>query len=106
MQNTDPRQVPDDNCVETDGLPVLGDGQAPQDGVDHVIQVGGSRSILFRAAKEVWSSASYDDQLRLAVFQACINHGLVRVGTMFTAETQELNTPQECAHCNSVGLAG
>ncbi|KAL0036742.1 hypothetical protein WJX79_008168 [Trebouxia sp. C0005] len=43
-----------------------------------VRQVSASRSLLLRAAREVWASSSYDDRLRIAVFQACLNHGLAR----------------------------
>lgn len=43
------------------------------------MQVPASRGQLLRAVREVWGSKSYEDQFRLAVFSACLNHGLARV---------------------------
>ena len=44
-----------------------------------LMQVPASRGQLLRAVREVWGNTTYEDQFRLAVFSACLNHGLARV---------------------------
>ena len=46
---------------------------------DLFTQTAASRGQLLRAVREVWGTKSYEDEFRLAVFGACLNHGLTKV---------------------------